>query len=245
MDFDIINGEGRFIFFLHGWGGNKNSFSFIKNYLNFSSRNLVFVSFSGFGLSPSPQKPYFIEDYVEELKELIVNVAKGKKVDIVCHSFGGRVASVLASAYPELINSIFMIDVAGIKPRRGLKYHIRVLKYKHAKKLVNKGKLEKNALLKYGSSDYKNLDGIMRQTFVNIVNQDLADNYRNIKCPVFIFWGKDDKETPLYMARKIRKLIKNSTLRIIDNAGHFSYIDNLDSFLFYLSDFLQKCNAIS
>lgn len=233
MDFDFVPGKGKFIFFLHGWGGDKNSFAIIKNHIAEIDRNMVFVSFAGFGNSKEPKVPFSLDDYVNDLVELIVKMAKGKSVDIVCHSFGGRVAILLANKYPFLVNKIMMIDGAGLKPKRGLKYFLKVRKYKRLKQKVLKGKADKSVLENYGSDDYKMLSPIMKQTFVNVVNQDLKNEAKQIKTQILLFWGEKDNETPLYMAKKYKKLLKNSNLIIVKNAGHFSYLDNFE--LFYES----------
>jgi len=237
MDYDYIDGKGEIIFFLHGWGGDKNSFSWITNYFK-NVCSFVFLSFSGFGNSPPPKKPYQITDYVLELKDLIVKLSKGKKVNLVCHSFGCRVGVKLSAMYPELVNKIFIIDGAGIKPKRKLNYYINVLRYKIAKKKVRKGKLNISTLDKFGSRDYKELSQTMKKTFVLVVNEDLKQYFKLIPQETFIFWGENDKETPLYMAKKIKKYIKNSTLYVAKNAGHFSYLDNIEEFINCLSNFI-------
>ena len=231
MDYDIISGEGKYIFFLHGWGGDKNSFAILKNQVKTVNRNMVFVSFTGFGNSSEPEHPITVSDFMLELKDLIVNVAKGSSVDIVCHSFGGRVAIKLASNFPFLVNKLMIIDGAGVKPKRGLKYYLRVYKYKRLKKLVLRGKLDQSALNGYGSEDYKRLSPVMKQTFINVVNEDLKNDAKKIKTQTLLFWGEKDTETPLYMAKKLNKWIKNSTLIVSKNVGHFSYIE--DYYLFY------------
>ncbi len=240
MDYELIEGQGRFIFFLHGWGGDKNSFANIKSCVSHLKRNMVFISFAGFGLSDPPPKAYSTVNYTEDLKDLIVKIAKGKSVDIVCHSFGGRVATVLAALYPELVNKILMIDVAGVKPKRSIRYYLQIAKYKRLKRLVLQGKKEQSVLDKYGSLDYKCISGIMRQTFVNIVNENLKPYFKQIKCDVLIFWGKDDHDTPLYMAKKIKRWVKNSVLYIAKNAGHFSYIDAEKKFYPIFYEFMIK-----
>lgn len=236
MDFDYVNNGGEIVFFLHGWGGDKRSFSFIKNHI--TNCSMVFVSFPGFGLSPQPYKPYFVRDYAEELKSLIVDIAKGKKIFIVCHSFGARVAVKLIKMYPELVKKLMIIDGAGIKPKRKFSYYIKVMKYKRLKAKVNRGKLNKNILNNYGSNDYKMLSSEMKQIFINVVNEDLKKCFKSVECETFIYWGEKDCETPLYMGKKINKLIKNSHLYIVKNAGHFSYLDDIDSFVYKLNEFL-------
>ena len=64
-------------------------------------------------------------------------------------------------------------------------------------------------------------------------------NYiKKIKCKTFIFWGSEDKSTPIYMAKKIHKLIKNSKLYVVKGAGHFSYLNDQDAFVYQLNKFL-------
>ena len=71
----------------------------------------------------------------------------------------------------------------------------------------------------------------MKKTFSNIVSQDLSDLAKNIKCKTLLIYGGLDRETPLYMAKKYNKLIKNSKLKIYKNFGHFAYIQNSEEFI--------------
>ena len=51
-----------------------------------------------------------------------------------------------------------------------------------------------------------------------------------ITMPTLIIWGDMDYETPVYMARKLTKEIKGSTLIIYNGAGHFSYLERPELF---------------
>ncbi|MBR2909780.1 MAG: alpha/beta hydrolase [Clostridia bacterium] len=237
IDYSIVSAPNQpFVFFLHGWGGSKESFYLVKNHIALIC-NMVFVSFSGFGESKEPEKPYTVEDYANELKELISNLTN-EKVIFVCHSFGARVAVKFANLYPKLVNKIMIIDGAGIKPKRSIKYYCKIYKYKRLKRKVQQGKIDKKELENYGSSDYKLLSNVMKQTFVNIVNEDLKKCYKKINCPMLLFWGEKDEDTPLYMAKKIKKLTKNSALIIVKNAGHFSYLEDRITFFEVLKEFI-------
>lgn len=240
MDFDFVEGSGKFIFFLHGWSGDKNSFSIIKNHIAEINRNMVFVSFMGFGENEEMKKPWTIFDFVDDLVVLIAKIAKGKSVDIVCHSFGARVAVLLASEFPYLVNKIMIVDGAGLKPRRKLGYYLNVAKYKKAKRMVRKGKLPESVLESFGSSDYRSLSKCMKQTFVNVVNFNTEKYARKIKTQILLFWGEKDTETPIYMAKKFKKLIKNSKLVVAKNAGHFSFLDQFDLFFECFKKFLLE-----
>ena len=83
----------------------------------------------------------------------------------------------------------------------------------------------------------------MQATFRNVVNYDETPLLGKISAETAIFWGDNDKDTPLYMAKKLNKKIPNSFLFVLTNAGHFSYLDNSGSFLKILSAFIYG-NAV-
>ena len=133
-----------------------------------------------------------------------------------------------------------MVDSAGILPRRGLGYYFKIYKYKRCKKKALNLRKYQEKLSKFGSNDYKLLSERMKQIFVHIVNEDLSMYAKYINSETLIVWGEKDKDTPIYMAKKLKRLIKNSELKIIENAGHFSFIDNKDEFLILLDTFLKN-----
>ena len=116
--------------FLHGWGGDVRSFLFIAKNLGVSA---TLVDFYGFGKTPHPDYPLTVKDYAEGVIETM-DAAGIAKADIVGHSFGGRVAIYLAAYYPERVNKLVLVDSAGVKPRRGIKYYFRITLHKILKK---------------------------------------------------------------------------------------------------------------
>lgn len=131
------------------------------------------------------------------------------------------------------INKLILIDASGIKPRFNLKNKLRILNYKIRKRL----KLNVDNM---GSEDYKNASSYLRNTFLNIVNTHLDNQLKNIKADTLILWGENDLTTPVYMAKKINKKIKNSTL-ILLKGDHFAYTQD-KNFLKFLKDFLDGNN---
>lgn len=188
------------------------------------------MDFYGFGETPHPDYALCLDDYVFSIIS-IINHYKMKNVILVAHSFGGRVALKIAYKYGYMLEKMILIDAAGIKPRRNIKYFYRVLRHKILKKLKIKHKS--------GSSDYRQLTEIKKKTFINIIKEDLKGILENITLPTLIIWGEKDKETPMYMAKKLNKKIANSGLVILKGVGHYSYIDKpmqaflaIKSFLF-------------
>lgn len=210
---------------LHGWGANAQAVMCLSAGI---AGKVIGIDFPPFGLSNSPTRTFVLSDYtdivVQCLKECGVN-----KATFIGHSFGGRVCIDIASR-TDLAEKIVLIDSAGIKPKRTIAKRINSIKFKFAK-------LFKKDTKKYYSSDYLALDDSMKKTFANIVSFDLKHKLKHIKCDTLIIWGKDDKDTPLYMAKKLKKHIAKSELIVLDGE-HFCYLDNLREVRLIIQSFL-------
>ena len=229
------------IIFLHGFLGNLKSFENIsQSFQNFGFSTLN-INLTDFGFKTLP-KSFTIYDYANIVYKLIKKL-KIKSCILIGHSFGGRISIILSSMYDLCIEKLVLVDSAGIKPRLNLKTKFKILKYKFCKFLVNKNLKSKEILDKFGSDDYKLLSKNLQSVFVNVVNEDLTYLLKNIKSKTLIIFGKNDKTTPVYMAKKLNKNIKNSTLILLDG-GHFCFVDNNFKFLQIVKDFLEdKINS--
>lgn len=240
MNFLKFGTSKNFIVFLHGWGADLNSFLWLKDYF-VDDYSLIFLDFDGFGKSPEPETKMTVSDYVQNLKELLENF-EIENLILVAHSFGGRVAIkylfLEQNSYKK--TSLCLVDSAGILPRRNLLYYLKVKRYKNLKNKSKTNPKLKDKLDCYGSSDYKKLSNVMKQTFVSVVNEDLTNFAKFINSKTIIIWGSKDKETKPYMARKLHKLIKNSELVFIKNTGHFCFLEKKEEFVIILDSFIKN-----
>ena len=211
------SGSGVPIVYLHGWGCDGSIFSPIvkqlPNYTNYT------VDFVGFGKSEQPPiSGLTVVDYAEQLKEFLFE-RNLQGVTIVGHSFGCRVALVLAATYPELVSRMLLVAPAGLR-KFSLSRWWKVRMYKLSKL---RAKLHKTQpVARYASEDYANCSPAMRATFVKVINADLSMYAKRVKCPVLIVNGKADTATPLKHAQRLNKLIANSTLVTIEG-DHFAF----------------------
>ena len=90
-----------------------------------------------------------------------------------------------------------------------------------------------------GSSDYKQLSGVMRQTFVKVVNQDLTPYLKNIRSSSLLVYGAQDTDTPVRFGKIMEKKIPDAGLVVLDNAGHFSYLDQFPRYISIVKVFLE------
>ena len=86
--------------------------------------------------------------------------------------------------------------------------------------------LEQSNFKKFASSDYAKLSPTMRESFKKIVNENLERCAEKVSSPCLLVFGNEDRETPLYMARKLNGKIKGSGLVIMNGCGHFCFTEN-------------------
>ncbi len=237
-------GDGnKSIVILPGWGDTRRTFQFMINYLK-NNYTVYIFDYPGFGKSIFPDRDLTIYDYTNIIRDFIKNENINKPI-IIAHSFGGRIATLMAGYYKDKIDKLIMIDTAGIKSFKG---PIKLLKqyiYKLLKKLsIFIPKRKRNLYLKklikiFGSKDYKNLNNNMYNSFKNIVNEDLKYYIANIPTTTLIIWGKLDYDTPLRYSKYLHKKIRKSSLVILPTAGHFSYLDYPTFTNKLISDFLE------
>ena len=129
--------------YLHGWGCDHKSFLFCEDYLK--KENSLYVDFPPFGKSETPND-WTIFTYANMVISLCEHLGI-KKINLIGHSFGGRVAILVSVLCKEQVDKLVLVDSAGLKPRRKLSYWFKVLRYKIRKKL-------KKDTSNLGSCDY-------------------------------------------------------------------------------------------
>lgn len=216
---------------MHGYLADNriffNQYKSLKNYFEIYAPDL-----KGFGTNRGMTRPYSLDDYADEVKEYVMENGL-KNPHVIAHSFGGRIAIKLASENPDLFDKIVLTGSAGLKPRFSIKKQSKKIIFKTLKPFLKKEKLEC-----FYSSDYRALSPIMKESFIKIVGEHLDDRISKIQNQVLIVNGKLDKETPVYTAKKLNKGIKNSKLVLIENAGHFCFMDKPIKFNTEVVEFL-------
>jgi pimeloyl-ACP methyl ester carboxylesterase len=232
-------GKGRDVLFLHGWGQNQSMMEPLHKHMLDRFR-VTTLDLPGFGKSGLPDQPWGVDEYTTCLEEFIRQTGIVDPI-LVAHSFGARVAIRYASR--NKVHKMVLTGAAGLKPKRGIDYHAKVTAYKVAKQLFKLPFLkpyQEKMRGYFGSSDYKNASGILRASFVKIVNQDLRPYLKTITCPVLLVWGEKDDATPLWMGKVMEKEFKDAGLVVFENDDHFAYWHQLDRFQRIIDTFLKE-----
>ncbi|MDR2180267.1 MAG: alpha/beta hydrolase [Synergistaceae bacterium] len=232
------------VLFLHGWGSD---FSVFRSCLHrIADRRVCALNLPGFGDSEEPPAAWGVGDYADFVASFLKKI-QVDKVILIGHSFGGRVIIKLAvkKTLPFQIEKIVLVDSAGVKPRRTLRQNLRLGFYKCARKILSFPAVERflPGVLeawrrRAGSADYRSASPRMRECLVKTVNEDLTPLFSSIPYPTLLIWGENDRDTPLGDGKIMERLIPDSGLVTLKNAGHYSFLDQpfvfgrvLDSFL--------------
>ncbi len=242
----VQKGEGDLIVLLHGWGSNIKLFANLIDLLS-KKYKVVAMDMPGFGESAEPPSAWCVDDYVEFVIDFLKDY-NADKVMLLGHSFGGRVIIKMNSRenLPFKITKVILVDSAGILPPKSNKKSFRTYYYKAGKAILSTGLAQKiapdaleNFRKKMGSADYAAASPLMRQVLVKVVNEDLEPLLPNIKCPALLVWGVNDTATPLSDGEKMEKLIPDAGLVKLENAGHYSFLDQQYTFNRVMSSFMK------
>ena len=232
-------GEGKDVLCLVGWGQDSQMFQPTADYLADRFRVTV-VDYPGFGQSESMHEAWDVDGYVQWLDALL-KVLDVKDPIIIAHSFGARLAIKYQLTRP--VHKLILTGAAGIRPKRSLDTVLRIYSFKVLKQIFKLPFLVKyqEPLRKlFGSEDYKAISGVLRASFVKIVNEDLTPYLKHIEVPTLLVWGDQDDATPLWMGKKMEKEIKDAGLVIFENDGHYAYWNQLSRFHAIVSVFLEE-----
>ena len=232
LDVNYIQyGKGKDILLLHGWGQNIEMMKPIGD--NFCDKfRITIIDFPGFGESEEPHEIWNIDKYSEMLEEFVKEVGIKKPI-VMGHSFGGRVA--IRYSARNAIEKLILFGSPCIRVQETLPLTVRILKA--LKKLPGMNKIGEYMKQFIGSRDYKAASPIMRQTLVEVVNEDLSKYAREIEEPTLLIWGEYDDEAPVSDAKELEKIMIDAALIILPGT-HYAYLENLPRVVSILNSFL-------
>lgn len=204
--------------FLHGYLSCKESFAYQIEDL---SRTYAVTAFDfwGMGKSAPLSAPWSVGEYAAATRALLASLGIAR-ARLVAHSFGGRVALKLLSSPENPFTAALLTGCAGIPPRRGVRYRMRVRAYRVAKKVA-----PRFAERRFGSAEYRSLSPVMRESFKKIVNEDLTPCLAAVRVPVLYVFGDRDEQTPPYMANILHAGTKGSGLVYMKGCTHFCFCE--------------------
>ncbi|MDO8663301.1 MAG: alpha/beta hydrolase [Candidatus Wildermuthbacteria bacterium] len=232
------------ILILHGWGWPVSSTqgTRVKELLEGAGYAVFLPDLPGFGQAPPPTEPWTIDDFVEWAKDFCEK-NNLSRIFLLGHSFGGSVAAKFSIKYPTYVQKLILVDSAGIRKKR-LKKEIQ----KKVAHFLNKfsflpfygliRKIAYRTLFRY--SDYLLTDGVMKETYLKTLENDISGVFSGVSVPTLLVWGEKDKITPLEHAYFIKENIPGAKLEIIPGVRHNPHREAPEKLVEIITQFLRS-----
>jgi len=251
-------GEGNIpVIFLHGYPFDKSMWKGQLDILKSTNRAIA-CDIRGFGKSKDEQTPLSIDLFCDDLLSFMDKLDVQKA--IICGlSMGGFISLNAMKKFPERFKALILCDTQCIADTAEVKED----RYKAIEQinLDGAGVFNEKFVKSVFCSDsltnkvelVENLRSIVSANSKAIITAGLtALAERSETCsilnaihiPTLIICGREDEVTPLIESEFMHKHIEGSILKIIDNAGHVSNLEQPDEFNKYLIDFLNSLDTV-
>ncbi len=208
------------IIFVHGAGGSAATWMMQLRGLS-DSFNIIAIDLNGHGKTADRTQNDTTKSYLEDINNI---VAHFEQPILAGHSMGGMLTQLYALAHPNMIRAIILTST-------GAKLKVMPTIFEMIKNDFD-GYIEAAGSFmfhKTSSGELVEASKIeMRKCKPEIICRDFAacdifdimDKVSSISVPTLIIVGRNDVMTPIKYSEYLHKEIHNSTLKIIDDAGH-------------------------
>lgn len=227
-------GEGENVFFLHGLGGNIYNWAYQTKYFS-ETNNVVSLELPGHGRSAG--KGGSTIEYYTELIRQFFDVMELDNLVIVGHSMGGVVSLDFSFKYPDRVKALVLVATSA-------KFDIPTQKLMELKNDMESifGSLEK-AKDKMKDIDERLVTNDMMVLLGDVMaikKYDGVSHLSELKMPTLVVAGADDILAPVSYSEQLHANIKNSELRVVENAGHMVMVEAHQEFNAVLEEFLLE-----
>ena len=215
------------IVILHGWGSSKEKWLVVKETLDSKGIKVIVPDLPGFKKETVLPRVWDLDDYEGWFKKFSTKF--DEPFFLLGHSFGGRIAIKYAAQNPEKLKGLILVSSAGIIPKRKFARNVvsKTAKLGKVFSFIPFYKLFRKGFYKYilRRTDYIQAEKLpyLKETFKNIIKEDLRKYFSKIQTQCLIVWGDKDDMTPLSHGRLMAQEIPNSELKILRDIGHFPY----------------------
>ncbi len=260
-------GEGPVVLLLHGLGGAAINFKRNIDVLAKKYR-VIALDLPSFGRSDVPDVTKISPDdasytlFTKYVKEFVdkLNITR---LTLVGHSMGGGISLDFSLKYPDLVDNLVLVSSAGLGNQVSVINIIGHTKLVNTKLSqlslkdelieksthfvsVNSNLLDEDQILSYKHWRLKDhvteLMNVLSPNFLSVKGQKIVytNRLKELRMPVLIIWGINDRILPVRHARKTYERIPQSELFIFERCGHVPILERYQEFNTALLGFLCK-----
>ena len=251
-------GTGPVVLFLHGSGPGASGWSnFRENYPHLAEHGYraIVPDTLGYGYSSKPDDVDYTLDFLLDALERFLSVLGVESCSVVGNSHGGAMSIGLALRRPRLVKKLVLMAPGGLEEREtymkmtGIRAMMKAflspdgitresMRLVFGHQLFDPG-LVTDALIEERFSIAKDQPKrVLTSMHVPYLTPELA----KIECPVFAFWGVDDKFCPVSGAQTIATQCPRARVLLLNRCGHWVMVEHRDVFNRLTLDFLREAS---
>lgn len=225
-------GQGEPIVYLHG-AGTTSGFQDLLPLA--ATRRLVIPIHPGFGASDDDPAINSVLDYVIHYGALFDELNFARPIDLVGHSLGGWMASLIAIFSSHRVRRLVLACPAGLR----VKEHPTVDMFKiRAEQVPSQIVSSPEALARIPAVNltndvkiarYREMTSLARIIWDRNYEPKLARWLGRISAPTLILWGTQDRIIPLEQAAHWARHIRGSKVSLLEGTGHLLFFEAPDA----------------
>ena len=239
------------IIFIHGAGCDQTFWSLLNRYYYFKGFSTLAINFPGHGdhggkgLSSIDEMAKFVQNIVKKYstkENILIGHSMGSLVCLsilVSKLFSIKKAVLIGVAFPMKVSS-FLLNISKKNSREAIEKMIHW-------SFSSESKLRGNHLIGFNLPNFVNV--LMNKTSEKNLYRDLnaCDKYlvelekiKKIDTPCLIIAGSRDIMTPAKNGYILSRSMKNSSIEIIDNCGHFHIHEKSNEVRTLVSSYIEN-----
>ncbi|KGM40713.1 alpha/beta hydrolase [Aquabacterium sp. NJ1] len=234
----LEGGKGAPLVLVHGFGTDKDNFTRVARWLTPHYR-VIIPDLIGFGESSHlPEVDYRFAAQAARVHDFVQSLGL-KRVSLGGNSMGGAIALSYAAQHPQDVESLWLLDPAGIAeaPYGDL---ARTLLAGKPNPLIITKESDFPAMMQFAMSDPPYLptpvmnvlarqrianQSLERSVFKQIALDSVSKEIRGLTTPTLIVWGAEDRVLSAGAAPVLRSLLPRSEAIIMPHVGHAPMIE--------------------
>lgn len=234
----LEGGQGEPLMLLHGFGGNKDNFTRVARYLTPQYR-VIIPDHIGFGESTHYDEADYTPNAQAERLRVLAQALRLKTLHLGGNSMGGQIALAYAARYPAEVESLWLLNPAGIwsAPKSEL---ANLFLDTGRNLLIARNEDEFASTFDFVMSDppfvprpllnvlaqerIRNAD-LEERIFVQIATASVESSVTGLKTPTLIVWGERDRVIHVGTAGVLHKLMPRSEVVIMPAVGHLPMLE--------------------
>ncbi|MGE0077597.1 MAG: alpha/beta fold hydrolase [Bacteroidales bacterium] len=262
---DIGSGN-KTIIFIHGLGSYlqawKKNVEVLKDHYR-----CISIDLPGYGKSSKQPHSGQMTFYAGVVNEFVAKLGLSKVV-LSGHSMGGQISITAALRYPNIVESLILVDPAGFERfNKGQKQWFRDVMTLDGVRLTTAEAIQNNLATNFyrlpSDADFMITDRIsMRsasdfdaycyavvQSVSGMVDEPVIDHLKDVNVPTLIFFGENDNLIPnrflnpgrtVDIAQYGASQIKDSRLVMVPKCGHFMMYEKSETYNSEVIKFLDQ-----